>query len=109
MSKHGTSEEVFPIDENDDDVMVTIDLDDGDTLDCEIMTIFTLNDKDYIVLLPVDENGEPYDDTVYIYRYYEDANGLPSVEYIADEDEYEAAADRYDEMLDEAFYDSIED
>ena len=28
---------------------------------------------------------------------------------IADEDEYEAVADRYDELLDEAFYDSIDD
>ena len=44
--------------ELDDDVMVTIELD-GEDLDCEILTIFDIEDQDYIVLLPVDENGEP--------------------------------------------------
>ena len=48
--------------ELDDDVMVTIELD-GEDLDCEILTIFDIEDQDYIVLMPVDENGEPLDDT----------------------------------------------
>ena len=59
------------IPETDDDVMVTIELD-GEDLDCEILTIFDIDNQDYIVLMPVDENGEPLDDTlVYIYRYFE--------------------------------------
>ena len=50
------------IPETDDDVMVTIELD-GEDLDCEILTIFDIDNQDYIVLMPVDENGEPLDDT----------------------------------------------
>ena len=46
---------------------------------------------------------------MYIYRYAEDEQGLPSLGYIEDEEEYEAAADRFDELLDEDFYNSLDD
>ena len=63
-------DEVFPVDENDDDVVVTIEMDDGSEVTCEILTIFDVKDQDYIALLPYEENGkEVTDDTVYIYRY----------------------------------------
>ena len=36
----------------DEDILVTLDLDDGSQGECEILTIFTVNEKDYIDLLP---------------------------------------------------------
>ena len=101
---------IKPVTEDEvDDIRVTLDTDDGEIV-CRILTIFDVDSKDYIALMPLDENDNDNEEgAVYLYRYFEDENGLPSVEYIADEDEYEAAADRYDELLDEAFYDSIED
>ena len=84
-------DEIFPVDDQDTDVMVTLELD-GEDLDCEIITIITVNDQDYIVLMPVDEHGEPLDDTmVYIYRYYEDATtGEPYLDNISSDEEYDA-------------------
>ncbi len=82
-------EDVFPVDENDLDVVVTLDLDNGESLDCEIVTIFTLNDRDYIALLPVDQNGEPYQDEVLLYRYSEDEAGTPAIDNIATDEEYD--------------------
>ncbi len=93
------NEDVFPVDENDTDVMVTINLDDGEELDCEIMTIFSLNDQDYIVLLPVDEFGEPYDDNVLIYRYFEDEEGSPSLDNIQSDEEYERVTRYFDAIF----------
>ena len=106
MSK---KELVTPVTEDEmDDIRVTLDTEEGEII-CRILTIFDVDDQDYIALLPLDENGDDNaEGTVYLYRYAEDENGLPSVEYIADEDEYEPAADRYDEWLDEAFYDSLD-
>ena len=64
--------------------------------------------KDYIALVPLDEKGEDNaEGNVYLYRYYEDEKGLPSVEYIDDPDEYEAAADRFDELLDEEMFEEM--
>lgn len=95
---------------DDDDIMVTLDLDDGSQVQCEILTIFTVNDQDYIALLPLDASGEPNDDgEVYIYRYAEDEEGTPSLANITDDEEYEAVADRFDEWLDEAEFNDMED
>ncbi len=104
------SEKITPVTEDEvDNIRVTLDTEDGE-IECRILTIYEVDGQDYIALLPLDEKGEDNaEGAVYIYRYAENELGLPSVEYIADEDEYEAAADRYDELLDEAFYDSIED
>ena len=91
---------------DDEDICVTLDMDDGTQVDCEIVTIFDVNDQDYIVLLPLDEDGEENEEgTVYIYRYFEDEDGNPSLENIQDDEEYEAIEERFDELLDEAEFD----
>ena len=41
----------------DEEMYVEIELDEG-TVKCSIVTIFEVEDKDYIALLPLDENGE---------------------------------------------------
>lgn len=94
----------------DTDVLVTLDLDDGSQVECEILTIFTVNERDYIALLPLDEDGEADEETeVFIYRYSEDEDGNPNLDNIQDDDEYEAVSDRFDELLDEAEFDEMED
>lgn len=96
---------------NDDtDILVTLDLDDGSQVECEILTIFSVGEQDYIALLPLDDKGEPNEDgEVFIYRYSEDEDGNPSLDNIQDDDEYEAVSDRFDELLDEAEFNDMED
>lgn len=102
-------DDVFPVDENDDDVVVTIEMDDGSEVTCEILTIFDVGEQDYIALLPYEEDGKPVDgDTVYIYRYREDENGTPALENIQTDEEYEAVEERFDELQDEAYFDEME-
>lgn len=48
-----------------------------------------------------DEEGE-----VYLYRYSE-VDGQPELDNIQDDDEYEAAADAFDEFLDGQEYDEL--
>ena len=92
-----------------DDIRVTLETDEGN-IECRVITIFEVDNQDYIALLPLDEAGNDNEEgIVYLYRYYEDENGEPSIVNIIDEEEYDAAADRYDEWLDEQFYNSIED
>ena len=94
--------------EEDTDMYVTLDLDDGSQVECEILTIFDIGEQDYIALLPLDESGEPNaEGEVFIYRYSEDENGDPSLENIQSDEEYEAVSDRFDELLDEAEYDEL--
>lgn len=95
---------------DDNDILVTLDLDDGSQAECEILTIFTVNEQDYIALLPLDDAGEPNEEgEVYIYRYAEDEEGNPSLDNIQNDEEYEAVSDRFDELLDEAEFDDMEE
>ena len=94
----------------DTDILVTLDLDDATQAECEILTIFTVDEQDYIALLPLNEKGEPNEDgEVFIYRYFEDEDGNPTLDNIQDDDEYEAVADKFDELLDEEEFEDLDD
>lgn len=89
-------------DDDPDDYRVTLDLDDGTTVECAILTILEVGDQDYIVLVPVDENDEPIEEgEVFIYRYFEDEDGNPSLDNIDNDEEFERVSERFDEFLDE--------
>lgn len=83
-----------------DEWTVTVELDDGSEMDCEPLTIFDVDMQNYIVLLPVDENGAPSEEQVYIYRYYEDEKGEPSLGNIESDEEYDKVSKRFDEIQD---------
>jgi uncharacterized protein YrzB (UPF0473 family) len=104
------TEKATPVTEDEmDDIRVTINLDDGD-MECKILKIFEYDGRDYIALIPLDENGkENAQGDYYLYRHIEDRDGIPSIEYIEDDEEFEAVDERFDELLDEELYDGIED
>ena len=85
---------------------VTLTLDDDSVVECEVITIYEANGKDYIALLPLNEKGESESGDVYLYRYTEE-NGEPSLENIEDDDEYEIAADAFDEWMDEQDFEEM--
>ncbi len=90
----------------DDEMYVTLSLDDGTDVECVVVTIFEAGNREYIALLPTEgeasEEGE-----VYLYRYAEDEEGNPSLDSIESDDEYEIVADAFDEWLDEQEYDEL--
>lgn len=94
----------------DEEMTVELNLDDGTTVVCAIITILEVEGQDYIVLLPLDENGENEDGEVWFYRYSEnpdDPNEEPELGFIDSDDEYEAVADAFDEYLDSVEFDEI--
>ncbi len=108
--------EVLPMgkkqDYDDEEMTVELELEDGTLVNCAVITIITVKDKDYIALLPLDEDGENEDGEVWFYGYSEnpdDPNEEPELIYIADDDEYEAVADAFDEYLDNCEFDEIID
>lgn len=104
-----SQKELYQIPDNDEEMTVTLNLDDGDVT-CAVTAIFEASGKDYIALLPLDENGENTDGEVWIYGYKEDEND-PNVEpeliFIEDDEEYEMASDAFDEYLDNQEFDEL--
>ncbi|MBE5875615.1 MAG: DUF1292 domain-containing protein [Lachnospiraceae bacterium] len=95
---------------DDEEMTVELELDDGEKVTCAIITILTVDKQDYIVLLPLDEDGNNDDGEVWFYRYSEnedDPNEEPVLGYIDDDEEYENVADAFDEYLDNVEFDEV--
>ena len=93
-----------------EEMTVDLDLEDGTSVTCAVVTILTVSNRDYIVLLPLDETGDNADGEVWFYRYSEnpdDPNEEPELAYIDDDDEYEAVAAAFDEYLDSSEFDEL--
>lgn len=99
-------------DEAAEEMTVELELENGEVVNCAIVTILTVEQKDYIVLLPLNENGENEDGEVWFYGYKEnmdDPNEEPELLFIEDDDEYELVAEAFDEYLDSVEFDELVD
>ena len=93
-----------------EEMTVTLELDCG-SVTCAIASIFSVKDKDYIALMPLDDDVQG-DGTYWFYCYSEnenDPNEEPKLRYIEDDEEYEIVEDAFDEILDNAEFDEIID
>lgn len=86
---------------------ITLSLDDGTDLQCVVLDIFTVDDKDYIALQPME--GEE-DENVFLYRFIqEDEDDDPQLLSIEDDEEFEAVADAFEEIIDAMEFDEMFD
>ena len=53
---------------------VTLTLENNEELECAVLNIFEADEKEYIALLPLDENGDNTDGQIYLYRFID--NGV---------------------------------
>lgn len=81
------------IDEKD---IITLEFDNGDEVECEIMGVFDFNGKEYIALIPDDGT-----DDVYIYGYKEVGEDEFELIDIEDDAEFEAVVAEFDSIMDE--------
>ena len=83
----------------DEYMTVELTLDNDEVVECAILTLFEAGGREYIALLPQNEDDTEEGD-VYLYRYVETPDGEPELENIEDDEEYEIAADAFDEWMD---------
>ena len=92
------------IDNEDEELFVTITLEDDSEIECEVLTIFEVEGQDYIALLH--DNGEE-DGEIFIYRYFEDEDGEPGLDNIETEAEFMLASQAFDQLVEDGEYDEI--
>ena len=90
------------IDNEDEELFVTITLEDDSEIECEVLTIFEVEEQDYIALLH--DNGEE-DGEIFIYRYFEDEDGEPGLDNIETQEEFESV--KASDPKVKAYYDAI--
>lgn len=86
---------------------ITLVLDDTE-VECGIIASFPLDDKDYVALLPLHEVEGLSEDEILLYGYTREGDQFDLIE-ILDDDEFDRVADAFDEMLDEAAFNEMEE
>ena len=76
--------------------IITLSFDDGKDVECEIIGIFDVEDKEYIAVAPNDES-----DDVYIYKYIEISDEEFELDDITDDEEFEKAASEFDRLMEQ--------
>ena len=66
--------------------IITLTLDDDTEVECEVIGIFEAEGREYIAMVPVEEDEES---DLYIYRYSEDEEGNPVLDNIESDEEFE--------------------
>lgn len=85
--------------EREEEVIVLTD-EEGHEHQFEVIDVLKVDEKDYAVLFPVDENEEEGDE-VLILRIDADENGEDVLVEIEDEEEFDRVAEAWDEYVDE--------
>ena len=87
---------------------MTLDLDDGGKLECIVLNVFPVNNREYIALLPMNDEGHVEEDAqISLYRFEELGDDEVNLETIEDDDEFELVSDYFDEMLDEQEFNEL--
>lgn len=96
--------------EPEEEMSVELELEDGSIVNCAVITVLPVEEKDYIVLLPVNEEGTSEDGEVWFYQLVEDKddpNKEPELVFIESDEEYEKVAEAFDSYLDDEEFDEI--
>ena len=80
---------------------VTLTLENNEELECAVLNIFEADEKEYIALLPLDENGDNTDGQIYLYRFIDNGEKEePGLENIEEDEEFDRVSAVFNEWLD---------
>lgn len=80
---------------------VTLTLENNKELECAVLNIFEAEEKEYIALLPLDENGDNTDGQIYLYRFIDNGEEEePGLENIEEDEEFDRVSAIFNEWLD---------
>lgn len=79
---------------------VTLTLENNEELECAVLNIFKADEKEYIALLPLDENGDNTDGQIYLYRFIDNGEEEePGLENIEEDEEFDRVSAIFNEWL----------
>lgn len=83
--------------EEDEDLMVQLTLDDDSQLKCAVLSIFAVDDRQYIALLPIENQ-----DRILLYGFVQrEDQENPVIREIESDEEFDRAVEVFDQILQE--------
>ena len=87
-----------------EDIVVTLPLADGTSMDCGVYSYFEIQNKKYFALLPLKGERElDFSQKYMLYEVEEDEEGNPIIVYIEDDLEYAIAVQYFSRQLSNSF------
>ena len=88
---------------------VTLTLENDEELECAVLTIFEADGREYIALLPLDENGDNDYGQVYLYRFIDNGEyEEPGLENIIEDKEFERVSEAFNDWMEEQDFGDID-
>ena len=88
---------------------VTLTLENDEELECAVLTIFETDGREYIALLPLDENGDNDDGQVYLYRFIDNGEEEePGLENILEDEEFDRVSEAFNDWMEEQDFSDID-
>lgn len=88
---------------------VTLTLENDEELECDVLTIFETDSRQYIALLPVNAGEDSEDGQIYLYRLIDNGEGEePGLENIVDDDEFERASEAFNDWMESQDFGDID-
>ncbi len=85
---------------------VTLTTDDGKEIESQVLTIFHVDEKGFIALMPLGDNATAEEREVFLFRFVEDSNG-PHLDNIESEEEYNLAAAGFDQWVEAQKFEGV--
>ena len=82
---------------------VTLTLEDGKEMTCDVIAIFPCEGSDYIALLPEDDP----DGDFLLYRFIDNGDGNYDLDDIESDEEFDAASEAFDALMDDEEFDEM--
>lgn len=90
-------------------ITVTLTLENDEELECAVLTIFETDGREYIALLPLDENGDNDDGQVYLYRFIDNGEDEePGLENIEEDDEFDRVSEAFTQWMEEQDFEDVD-
>lgn len=86
--------------ENFEPIYIDLETEEGEIIACQVLAEYTVDDKDYIALVPVDEEKQISEDPeIYIYGCTYEGDSIKLIDL--DDEEFEIAGEALDDILEE--------
>lgn len=95
------------------DQTITLTLDDDSEIECAVIAIFPMDDKQYMALIPLEENKEAGISTdevfIYIYTPSDEESDDVDLQVIENDEEYEKVAQAFEALMEEFDDEEVEE
>lgn len=89
------------------EMTVTLEMEQGGEMECNVVLAFCENDRNYIALRPAEQEQDAKETEIYFYRLTGASMDELGIENIEEDEEYQEVAERFEEIMDEQEFSDI--